>query len=339
MGFLLKVKNILERSDWLQYILAALNIRRIRWLNFRGSCKFIDRSKGAHSLLIVIAGYKSYLWPLTLTRLTRFVPAHIDVCIVSSGLYSAPLAELAVDYGWSYLYTKVNKVSLVQNLAIAKHAKANWIYKLDEDIFISDKFFDKLLEGYLRIKDEGLYDPGFCSPLINVNGYTYIHFLHSLKADDEYKAKFGELKHAVRGIKAFYSGEAAKWLWEKSLPFDEIASYVTSQPFNYSAIPHRFSIGAILIERKFWEAIGGFRVPFIGVGLGTDEKYLCKDCVEMSRPMLAIHNVFAGHFSFGPQEASMKEYFPEIFSQLSLKKSEATETASTLLKIGDMDEN
>ncbi|MBP5973261.1 hypothetical protein HW132_11070 [Brasilonema sp. CT11] len=38
-------------------------------------------------------------------------------------------------------------------LAIAVHKQAKWIYKLDEDIFISEAFFDSLLEGYLHIKD------------------------------------------------------------------------------------------------------------------------------------------------------------------------------------------
>lgn len=295
-----------------------------KWLNFGGSHTFIDRSKGSQRLLVLIAGYKSYLWPVTLKRVAKFVPSDIDVCIVSSGLYSAPLAELAMQYNWSYLSTKDNKVALVQNLAIAKHTEAKWIYKIDEDMFISENFFDLLLEGYLRVQEEGLYSPGFCSPLINLNGYSYISFLKSIGADDEYKAKFGELKHATGGIKAYSDGEAAKWLWEKSLPFDEVARFFASRPFEYSAVPHRFSIGAILLERELWEAIGGFTVPLRGAGLGMDEEFLCKSCVNLSRVMIVIHNVFAGHFSFFPQEASMKEYLPKIYSQISLPEFELT---------------
>jgi hypothetical protein len=128
-----------------------------RWLNFSGSYKFIDRSKGSQRLIIIIAGYKDFLYPLTLKRIAKFAPSDVDVCVVSSGLYSASLAELAESYGWSYLYTKANKVSLVQNLAISVHPQAEWIYKLDEDVFISEGFFDSLLESYLRIQEEGLY--------------------------------------------------------------------------------------------------------------------------------------------------------------------------------------
>jgi hypothetical protein len=290
-----------------------------QWLNFSGAYTFIDRSKGSNKLLIILAGYKSFLYPLTLARIAEFVPQDIDVCLLSSGLHSQELAEMAAVNNWSYLYTKSNKVSLVQNLAIAKHTQAKWIYKIDEDIFISEDFFEKLLEGYLTIKAEGLYDIGFCAPLLNVNGYSYINFLKLINADDEYKAKFGELKHSCAGAKAFYDGEAAKWLWKKSLPFDEVAQYISSKPFQYSASPHRFSIGAILLEREFWEQIGGFRTPFKQGGLGLDESQLCKDCIQKSRVMIVIHNVFAGHFSFGPQASAMKEYLPEIYSQLSLQ--------------------
>ena len=320
------VKRLSKRRDWLFDIFGMISRkisnRWIKWLNFSGSHTFIDRSKGQERLLIVLAGYKSFIWPLTLARLAKFVPADMDVCIVSSGLYSASLAELATSSSWSYLYTKDNKVALGQNLAIARHTKAHWIYKLDEDIFISEKFFELLLEGYLRIKEEGFYNPGFCAPLININGYSYISFLKIMNADDEYKAKFNELKHAANGVKAFSDGEAAKWLWDKSLPFDDVAQYVASQPFSYSTVPHRFSIGAILFERELWELIGGFRVTLTEGGLGIDEEYFCKECIARSRVMLVIQNTFAGHFAFWTQTDSMKDYLPEIYSQLSLKESE-----------------
>jgi hypothetical protein len=291
------------------------------WLNFSGSYTFIDRSKGSQRLLVILAGYKDFLWSLTLDRMARFLPPDIDVCVVSSGLFSSGLVAMAERFGWSYLYTEANKVSLVQNLAVSLHTQANWIYKLDEDIFISEGFFDSLLDGYLQIAAEGLYNPGFCSPVVNVNGYSYITFLKSIAAEEEYRARFGELKYAANGIKAYAEGEAAKWLWQKSLPFDEVAGYMRSQPFNYSGVPHRFSIGAILFERKLWETVGGLRCGLRNGGLGLDEEYLCKDCLELSRPIFVIHNVFAGHFSFGPQTKTMIDYFPTIYSQLCVRET------------------
>jgi hypothetical protein len=331
MAILTRIKKALEKRDWPLRIVSSISHKIIdnwtRWLNFTGSYTFVNRSKGSQRLLILLAGYKEFLWPLTLERVAKFVPADIDVCILSSGLYSAPLAKLAEHHGWSYLHTKANKVSLVQNLAIDLHKNAQWIYKLDEDIFISEGFFDSLLEGYLHIKEEGLYSPGFCSPVLNVNGYSYITLLKMLGAEEEYRNKFGELKRAAQGIKAHSSGEAAKWLWQKSLPFDEIARYVRSQPFSYSAVPHHFSIGAILFERNLWEAIGGLRTSLHEGVLGIDEEYLCKDCIKLSRPILVIHNVFAGHFSFGPQEPTMREYLPEIYPLLTIQESAFDEKA------------
>ncbi|WP_414622887.1 hypothetical protein [Calothrix sp. CCY 0018] len=300
----------------------------MRWLNFSGSYKFINRSKGSQRLLIVLAGYKDFLWPLTLERIAKFVTPDIDVCIVSSGLYVNALAEFAQTHNWSYLYTKTNKVALVQNLAIANHPKAKWIYKLDEDIFVTEGLFDSLLDGYLHIKQEGLYQPGICAPIINVNGYSYIPFLKIISAEDEYKDKFGELKHAASDVKAQFDGEAAKWLWQKSLPLDEIGGRIRAKPLSYSPVPHRFSIGAILFEREFWEKIGGLRTSFSQGGLGLDEAHLCKDCMDLSRPILVINNTFVGHFSFGPQEAAMKEYLSEIYPQLCLNASKTDAKAN-----------
>lgn len=179
--FNVRLKRLLNHHDWPLWIVTILfhklNQKLIQWLNFNGSHTFIDRSKGSDRLLVVLAGYKSFLWSLTLNRIAKFVPSDVDICILSSGLYSEPLAQMAAEHGWSYLYTKANKVSLVQNLAIAKHTKAQWIYKLDEDVFISENFCEKLLEGYLYVKKEGLYNPGFCAPYLTLTAIHTLAFL------------------------------------------------------------------------------------------------------------------------------------------------------------------
>ncbi len=69
----------LGKRDWLPRILSRLERRIgnrwIKWVNFRVSYTFIDRSKGNQRLLIILAGYKSFLWPLTITRIAKFVPS------------------------------------------------------------------------------------------------------------------------------------------------------------------------------------------------------------------------------------------------------------------------
>lgn len=63
--------------------------------------------------------------------------------------------------GWSYLATSDEDISLAQNLAIERLAEATIIYKIDEDVFVSEGFFDSLLAGYLRVRSESEFALGF----------------------------------------------------------------------------------------------------------------------------------------------------------------------------------
>lgn len=289
-------------------LLAGLVRRR----NFAGAYELTDRGTGAEHLVIVLAGYKSYLWDITLARLERYVPDGVDVCLASPALRSPELERLAARRKWSYLSTRANYVSLAQNLAIASHPGARFIYKLDEDIVVSQGFFEGLMRGYERVVADGRYQPGFCAPVLNVNGFSYINFLQTTGLEEAYHERFGELVRASGQIRATEEGEAALWLWRKSLPFDEVASRFTAQGPGYSTVPHKFSIGAILFERSFWERIGGLLVRPPAGALGVDETYICRKCVDFSRVMLVTHDVFAGHFSFGAQEAFMRAHVDEL---------------------------
>ena len=97
----------------------------------KGKYTFINRKKDSEKLCIILAGYKQFLWEDVFGRIEKYVPKDIDVCIVSSGLYSEELAKIAEKNDWSYLSVKQNKVSLAQNIAINLFEKATMIYKLD----------------------------------------------------------------------------------------------------------------------------------------------------------------------------------------------------------------
>lgn len=109
---------------------------------------FIDRSKGSENLCIILAGYKEFSYDQVFKRIIKFQKEDMDICIISSGLYSEILDKLAKDNNWSYLYTKRNNLCLAQNIAITKFPKANYIFKLDEDVFITENFFDNMLDAY-----------------------------------------------------------------------------------------------------------------------------------------------------------------------------------------------
>ena len=287
-------------------------------LNFWGEHSFVDRSAGHERVLVLLAGYKPYLWQFTLKRIERFLEDGIDVCVVSPGMHSQHLDDVARANEWSLLTTKANSVSLGQNLAIAKHPRARYVYKLDEDVFVARGFFGDLLRGLIAVKEEGSYSPGFCAPVLNVNGYSYVNFLETMSLTEDYQRCFGELRRAGGGVRAHYDGKAAAWLWSKSLPLDEVAERFSSREFAYSVVPHHFNIGALVYERDLWEAMGGFKVTLPYGIIGGDEKNICMKCVELSRVMVVAHNVFVGHFAFGPQEEMMRESLPSLEPGLAL---------------------
>lgn len=286
-----------------------------RW-RFAEKHRFVDRSTGSDRLLVVLAGHKPLLWPLTLERFRRALPDGVDACLVTPGVDRPELDAWARDAGWSYLTTGKGHVSVAQNLALRAHPRARWIYKLDEDIFVADGYFEALAAGYARVQAEADFAVGFCSPLLNVNGFSYKDFLEVVGATDAYRERFGALRRASDGIPAQQDGDAAVFLWERSIPVDAVAAQVAARPFGYSIVPHRFSIGALLFERDLWEGMRGFRRLERAPGLGEDEQHVCVECLSRSRIMAVLDDVYAGHFAFGPQMPAMERAFGHRLDEL-----------------------
>jgi hypothetical protein len=289
-----------------------------RRINVTGAHRFVDRRRGADALVTILAGYKGYLWPHTLARLERHMPEGVDVCLVSAATESPELDRLAERNGWSRLVTRRNQVALAQNLAIARHPGARWLYKVDEDVIVGAGFFEGLRQGYANVMDDGRHRVGFVAPILNVNGFSYRLFLEHLGLAGEYAARFGELRQACMEVRAYSDGDAARWLWERTLPFDEMARRFRERPFGYTPVPHRFSIGATLMERDLWEDMHGFTVDLASSGLGDDESKLCMACTDASRVAVVLHDLLAGHFSFGPQEAAMRAALPALAPGLAM---------------------
>jgi hypothetical protein len=281
-----------------------------------GRHRFTDRSGKASRLAVILAGYKPDLWPATLARIARFRPADLDVCLVCPGRRVPELERLAAAQGWSVLATSSRRPALGLNLAIARHPAASWIWKLDEDIVIAEGFFDRLQDAYRRIEADGAYRLGFLAPLLHVNGHSYVPFLEHVGQAAGYRARFGGLPRACGGIPAFHDGAAAEFLWRAALPFDATAARIAAAPWTWSLVPHRFSIGAILMQREQLRVLGGFRRSLLGPILGHDEYALCTACVNCSLVMACDHGTLAGHVSFGPQEAALRPFLPELIPRL-----------------------
>lgn len=274
--------------------------------------KFIDRSKKSENLCIVLAGYKPHLFETVFARLHRYQLSDMDVCIITSGLFSDEIESICKRYDWSYLSTKENNVSLVQNVAIRLFANAQYIFKLDEDIFITKDYFKKM---YLALEDakKGLYNPGVIAPILPINGYGYSRVLSKLGLEQEYIKRFGKIKCSTTTKDAIQSDPSvAKFFWGEDhiIPsIDYMNEKFSHEPIKEYACPIRFSIGAILFERSLWEDMNGFRVVKGTNSLGVDEADMCNFCCFSSRPLMVSENIVVGHLSFGPQNSEMKKYF------------------------------
>lgn len=272
---------------------------------------FKNRSHGRNKMVMVLTGYKEYLYAPVFGRFRKYLSKDLDVCIITSGKYVETIDQMCEKEGWSYLSTKENHVSLVQNTAIRLHPKAQYIYKLDEDIFICEGYFERMMEAY-KHAGKGPYIPGVIAPLIPVNGYGHVRILEKLGLTEQYTKLFEQPVYAAGPDRMIENNaEVAKFFWGEGgyVPgIDEINRRFYEESKEERPCPIRFSIGAVLFERKVWETMHFFTVNR-RYPIGTDEEDLCAWCVNSSRPLMVSENIVVGHFSFGPQNAAMREYF------------------------------
>ncbi len=258
---------------------------------------FVDRQKGSENLCIILAGYKEPLWDEVFKRIALFAPEDIDICIMTSGLRNESLMAVAEEHGWSYLATEINHLSHIQNKAIELHPQAQWIYKLDEDMFIPQGFFEALRQTYDTVEKNSPYVPAFVSPLING--------LHHNQVVLEDPA-------------------IAKYLWGATQPklrdIDALTAEFSSEPLAYSICPVRFSIGAILFTREAWKLFEGFPITFVGskFGLGDDEEHICHFAHFTGRVIVVCENIAVGHLGYGPQTKAMLDYYLEHKDRFAL---------------------
>ena len=288
--------------------------------------EFIDRSHGSDKLCMILAGYKEPLWDDVFDRLVAVLPNDIDVCIMTSGKHVPALIERAEKMGWSYLSTEMNQLSLVQNITIQNHPAAKWLYKIDEDMFLTEGFFEKTMATFERVRRESLYEPCFVSPLINVSCYGYIRMLEKLGLVDDFKARFGDDIKYTDGLYhhqwVLENPEVAKYMWGDTRPeladIDALNERFSADGPSFSVCPLRYSIGAILFERKSWEEFQKFPVDH-GNGLGADEERVCYHATFTGRAMVVDESCVAGHLGYGPQTATMIEYYKAHQDRYRLK--------------------
>lgn len=267
--------------------------------SFYDDFTFIDRRKDNKKVLIVLAGYKHKLWDIFFKRILAYINSDIDVCIMSAGKYDNELADLCEQNSWSYLSTCANNISLIQNIAIELHPEAEFIYKLDEDIFITEDYFNGLMRVFIETENSTPYHIGIVAPLIPVNPHGIVRFLEGIGKTAEFESLFGKVYYDFSTHFETNTDETL-YLWEQTLPLDKTAKIFSEKAFSYYICPHRFSIGAILFRRKIWEEMGGFTVSN-SVDLGSDEKDFAKFFLTEINfyTYIIAENILVGHYSFG----------------------------------------
>lgn len=286
-------------------------------VQLRDSYLFENRSRDCKKLCMVLAGYKPELWPVVFRRLQQVLSGDVDVCILTSGICSEELRQLCAENGWSYLATRKNKVCRIQNLAIYLHPNAQYLYKLDEDIFLTDGFFEGLYRTHQAAAKQSGYEIGFVAPLIPVNGYGYVRVLDKLDLTSDWEKQFGPaiFTDGIHHHPAILEQvAAARYMWGETQPelrnIDELNRQWQRQPLEYRVCPIRFSIGAILFTREAWLDWGMFPVDW-SAGMGLDEEWIARCCALRGRSGVVSENVLVGHLGYGPQTQEMLKYFSE----------------------------
>lgn len=312
-----ELSSILQTKGYDHY---GMWMPQLRW--YLTDFIFIDRKKDLAKVCYVLSGYKEFLWDVVFERLKKYIPADVEICILSSGVHSERLEKMAEDNDWSYLYTKLNDLTLAQNILLRLFEKAEWIYKMDEDIFLTEGCFDKLFHTFRKVEDEEPYCVGFTAPLLPLNGYSYIHILEHYGKLSEYETKFGRATFGGYYTKPIEcEPKVAEYMWGDSggLPHLDDMNKDFQNEWKYSVCGLRFSIGFILFRRSYWDEINGFGMTG-GTDLGKDEIELCSWSGIVSRAMIVSHDTVVGHFSFGPQTDEMKKYYKDHQERFAIRE-------------------
>lgn len=297
-------KLIAQKVDYLVW-----NTQNLEELWLQAEHRFDDRRQYKDKVLFILAGYKEFLWDKVFKRVEKYVPKDTEVCILSAGLRNERLERMAADRNWSYLSTSINSVTLIQNIAYSKYSDYNWIYKMDEDIFLTENVLSKLFDAYERIEKNEPYHIGVVAPLIPLNEHCCRYVLEKFGCLEDFEKRYGNLFFGGDGM-LINTVDIAPYLWGKyeTVPDIDTMNERCQDDKSFSLCATRFNIGLIMFNRSLWEDMYGFSVSG-GTDLGADEEEMCAWCTVMSRPIIVSHDTLAGHFSFVPQEENMRQFF------------------------------
>lgn len=284
--------------------------------------------KNKSQMLFVLAGYKQELWEDVFGRFKEFETPDLEICIASSGKYCPELSAICKKNNWVYISTSLNNVCVITNIILKVFGKAEYIFKLDEDIYIPKDYFKNLKNAYDIIEKENPdYSISYVCPVLPLGFYGMHDFLIKKGCLSEYELKFGKHLRGGTPLNPAFRQKCGvdEFIWEKMGNFDECAADYSKEAFSYEIAPLRTGIATILFKRKFWEEFGGLQRPKgIGIGDNGDEGQITSYCALNFKASFCVKNILVGHFSFGGAEQQvlkLREQNPDIF-KLNLKAYE-----------------
>lgn len=272
---------------------------------------FINRKKDSNNLLLIVAGFQKQYWEVIFNRVfenQKLFKEDMDVCICIPGENYLELAALAEKYDWSLLRIEKDLLAQAQNTAIKLFDKAEWIFKIDEDIILPYDYFSKMKGAYRLIEKKHDKQIGMLTPLINLNANGIRPFLEAMDMFDDYQNKFGDFRVELRNI-VHGSPKIAEYIWKHSIPFDKVAKKIEHKNEEiYKECSIRLSIGCILFKRVFWNNIGGFVVKGVGT-MGAEEEQVNAFCMNEMMSIIMVENIFVGHMGFYNQKQAVSSFF------------------------------
>ena len=302
-----RCNKVLTQQEHFEYF---NNLIKEKELQYASEYVFENRSSNQKKLLYILSGYKPELWDDVSSRIKKFIPDDIDVCILSSGKYVEKLSECAKENGWSYLSTFINDVAIIQNIVIDLFKHAKYIFKMDEDIFVTNGCFEKML-AVLEEAQKQKYKIGFVGPMIplHTNGHL---FLESFGLEKDYKEHIGyQCVPGGRWTNRGYgiNSEIAKYLWSVG-NLDDLNRQLEDKGNSFVITPIKYAICFILFEREVYEDMGGFNIvpETRSAGMNGDEGQLMEYCMHHCKCIAVACDTLCGHFSYPWQEKDMIEF-------------------------------
>ena len=276
--------------------------------------------KNKNKMCYILSGYKPYLWDDVFNRIRFFQPEDLEICVASSGKYCEELSELCKRNDWVYISTELNNICVLSNIVLREFSKAEYIFKLDEDIYLPKDYFADMYEAYNVIEETSPGCLGFICPSLPLGFYGMHDFLIKKNCLEKYNQLFG--RHYIGGTTlnpAFRQHVGVdEFIWGKIGVFDECAKEYKESGLSFEPCATRCGIAAILFKRQFWDTMGGLVRPR-GKGLGDqgDEGQITAYCALNFQMTYCVKSILVGHFAFGGSEPAvlkMKEVHPEYFS-------------------------